>query len=75
VTVPALEKVYAHRMRHDPRDIDAARRLAEIDGRIRLGVFFRDESRPRYEEIRRLPHMTVSERARLLEKELELYAV
>jgi hypothetical protein len=62
-------------VRHDPRDIDAGRRLAEADGRVRLGVFFRDESRPRYEDVRRLPTMTVEERVGVLARELDRYAV
>ncbi len=75
VVVPEIDAVYRHRVRHDPRDIDAGRRLAEADGRVRLGVFFRDESRPRYEDLRRRPAMTAPERVRLLEQELDRYAV
>jgi 2-oxoglutarate ferredoxin oxidoreductase subunit beta len=75
VVVPELDAVYKHRVRHDPRDIDAARRLAEADGRVRLGVFFRDETRPRYEETRWLPAMTARERTDLLGKELDRYGV
>lgn len=75
VTVPELEKVYENRTWHDPSDIDAARRLAEMDGRVRLGVFFRDPSRPRYEEIRSLPARSAEERVNLLTRELDRYAV
>ena len=74
VAVPELEGVY-RRVHHDPRDIDAARRLAEADGRVRLGVFFRDASRPRYEELRALPALTAQERVDLLNRELDRYAV
>ena len=75
VVVPELEKLYANRVVHDPRDLDAARRLAEPTDRIRLGVFFRDETRPVYEEIRRVPRRTADERVKLLEEELDRYAV
>jgi 2-oxoglutarate/2-oxoacid ferredoxin oxidoreductase subunit beta len=75
VMVPELEKVYKNRVVHDPRDMDAARRLAEDMTQIRLGVFFRDESRPRYEETRYVPNHTVSEKFRLLDQELDHYAV
>jgi 2-oxoglutarate ferredoxin oxidoreductase subunit beta len=75
VVVPELEKLYANRIVHDPRDLDGARRLAEPTDRIRLGVFFRDETRPVYEEIRRVPKRTADERVKLLEEELDRYAV
>jgi 2-oxoglutarate/2-oxoacid ferredoxin oxidoreductase subunit beta len=75
VAVPDLEKHYRNRIAHDPRDIDAARRLAEPGERTRLGVFFRDESRPVYEEIRRIPRRSAEERMRLLDEELDAYAI
>ncbi len=75
ITVPDLDKVYRHRLTHDPSDIDAARRLAETSDQIRLGVFFRDENRPRYDEIRRPRKISSSERMALLNAELDKYAV
>jgi 2-oxoglutarate/2-oxoacid ferredoxin oxidoreductase subunit beta len=75
VTVPELEKSYRNRVVHDPKDLDAARRLAEDMSVVRLGVFYRDESRPRYEETRQLPVHTVEEKLSLLEEELDHYAV
>lgn len=70
-----LEGVYKHRVRHDPKDLDAARRFAEDDSRIRLGIFFRDETRPVYEDIRRLPKLTADEKLQELEKEFDRHAV
>jgi 2-oxoglutarate/2-oxoacid ferredoxin oxidoreductase subunit beta len=75
VMVPELAKAYKNRTHHDPRDIDAARRMAEDPSTIRLGVFFRDESRPRYEETRRVATPTVREKLTLLDQELDRYAV
>lgn len=75
VQVPALEKIYKSQIRHDPRDLEGARRLAGADGRIRLGVFFRDESRPCYEEIRAVPKRTPEEKIELLNAEFDRYAV
>jgi hypothetical protein len=60
---------------HDPRDLDAARRLAGDGEKIRLGVFYRNENLPRYEETRRVEHRTADERVKLLEEELDRYAV
>lgn len=75
VLVPELERTYRNTLRHDPRDLDAARRLAEPSDLIRLGVFFRDESRPRYEDLRQVQHISVDDKIRLLEKEFDRYAV
>lgn len=75
VQVPELEQLYKQQRWHDPGDLHAARRLAEPDDRVRLGVFYRDETRPRYEEVRRLPAHTAEERITLLNEEFDRYAV
>ncbi|HET9986163.1 MAG TPA: thiamine pyrophosphate-dependent enzyme [Longimicrobiales bacterium] len=75
VLLPELDRIYATRIPHDPADLDAARRLAEPSEHVRLGVFFRDESRPRYDEIRRVATRTADEKIRLLNQELDRYAV
>ncbi len=75
VTVPELDKLYTTQLRHDPRDLDAARRLAEADDRTWLGVLFRDATRPRYEELRRIPPVTAAERLSRLDAELSRHAV
>jgi 2-oxoglutarate ferredoxin oxidoreductase subunit beta len=75
VVVPELERIYHNQLHHDPRDLDTARHLAGEEGKLRLGVFFRDESRPRYDEMRRLPRHTAVERLELLDRELDRHAV
>jgi len=75
VTVPEIHAIYRNHRRHDPKDIDMARVIAEEEGRIPLGVFFRDESRPRYEETRHLPKYPAEEKVKRLNEELENYAV
>lgn len=75
IVVPGLPDRFEHRLRHDPRDLDGARQLAEDDARVRLGLFFRDESRPRYQETRALPAYTVDEKIARLNEELDRYAV
>ncbi len=75
LNVEGLEKIYKNRETHDPLDIRAARHLAETDDKIRLGVFFRDESRPRYEETRSLPAFSVEEKIDILNRELDRHAV
>jgi len=60
---------------HDPADLDAARHLADVDDRIRLGLFFRDEARPCYDELRRTRKISAAERIALLNAELDKHAV
>lgn len=75
VLVPELEKIYTKRVRHDPRDLHEAQRLAADADTVRLGVFFRDESRPTYDVLRRPPQKTTRERIALLNAEFDKYAV
>jgi 2-oxoglutarate ferredoxin oxidoreductase subunit beta len=75
VVVPELEKVYRSQLPHDPADLDAARRIADRDDAIYLGILFRDPTRARYEELRRVPPRTPDERLALLEQELDRHAV
>jgi 2-oxoglutarate ferredoxin oxidoreductase subunit beta len=73
--VPQLASIYQAQRPHDPSDLDAARRLAGDDQPIRLGIFYRDPTRPRYEETRHPPLRTADERLALLEQELERHAI
>jgi 2-oxoglutarate ferredoxin oxidoreductase subunit beta len=75
VTVPELEKTHKQQLWHDPKDLDEARRLAGPSERLRLGVFYADAARPRYDELRRRPKLTVEEKLARLNQELDTYAV
>lgn len=75
VLTPELDRIYTQRLAHDPKDLASARSLAEGEERIRLGVFFRDETRPCYDEIRRPRKVSANERISLLNAELDKYAV
>ena len=75
VMVPELERTYRNRVQHDPRDLDRARQLATPGDKVRLGVFYRDETKARYDLIRRLPARSAAERVALLNSELDKYAV
>jgi len=75
VVVPELDRLFKHKRPHDPADLDAARHLAEPDGKIRLGVFYRNETRPVYEETRAVPARSAAEKLTLLNEELDRYAV
>jgi 2-oxoglutarate ferredoxin oxidoreductase subunit beta len=75
VSVPELAKIYTNVLRHDLHDLSAARQLAEETDPIRIGVFYRDESKPRYEETRRVIHHSAAERLALLDAEFDRYAI
>lgn len=75
VVVPELERTYRNRVTHDPRDLARARELAIPGDRIRLGLFYRDPTKVRYDVIRRVPVPTLPERLALLDTELDKYAV
>ncbi|HEX9690870.1 MAG TPA: thiamine pyrophosphate-dependent enzyme [Gemmatimonadales bacterium] len=76
ITVPELDAIYKNRMPHDPRDLDRARALAEqTDDVLRLGVFYRNEALPCYDEVRAIPALTMGERITRLNEEFDRYAV
>jgi 2-oxoglutarate ferredoxin oxidoreductase subunit beta len=75
VTVTDMHPLYQNRRTHNPKDLNEARRLAEPDGKIRLGVFYRNEDLPVYEEVRAVPVPTTTEKLALLNQELDRYAV
>jgi len=75
IQAPELDAMFEHKVPHDPTDLDEARRLAEPMEVIRLGLFFRDESRPRYNETRTLPRHSAGEKIGLLQEEFDRYAV
>ncbi len=71
----SLRQIYPNQLRHDPRNLAAARELAEESSLLRLGVLYRDESNPRYNETRHLPLHTAEDKIRVLNEELDKYAV
>jgi 2-oxoglutarate/2-oxoacid ferredoxin oxidoreductase subunit beta len=75
VLVPELHAIYKNRRSHDPRDMEYARILADQRDPIPLGVLFRDESLPRYEETRRVRKFSAEEKVKRLNEELDKYAV
>jgi 2-oxoglutarate/2-oxoacid ferredoxin oxidoreductase subunit beta len=75
VVVPELEKIYKRQLRHDPSDLDAARRLAEETDSIRVGVLYRNENLPRYEDLLQPRRRSTAEKIQLLNEEFDRYAV
>lgn len=75
VDVPGLEKLFKARREHDPKNLDEARALAQRTDLLRLGIFFRDESFPVYDEIRAVSPVSAEEKIDRLNKEFDRYAV
>ena len=75
IVVPDLDQIYKNQLYHDPADLDDARRLTEPGERIRVGLFFQNESRPRYDDVRRQRIHTAQEKIDLLNREFDRYAV
>ena len=75
IVVPELEPIYKARRIHDPSNIDEARRLADVDERITLGLFYRNAQRPCYDALRRPRKISAAERIALLDAELDKHAV
>jgi 2-oxoglutarate ferredoxin oxidoreductase subunit beta len=75
VDVPALEQLFKSRRVHDPLELDDARALAHRTDKLRLGVFYRNDDLPVYEEVRAVPKVSAEEKVARLNKEFERYAV
>jgi len=75
ITVPGLETIYKNVVRHDPGDLDEARRMAGAGERLRIGLLYHDPTKPRYEETRVQRTLTAQEKIDRLDQELDRYAV
>jgi 2-oxoglutarate ferredoxin oxidoreductase subunit beta len=75
VDPPGLEQLFKARRVHDPRNLDEARALAHRTDMLRLGVFFRDDNLPVYDQIRAVAPVSAEEKIKRLNKEFERYAV
>jgi 2-oxoglutarate ferredoxin oxidoreductase subunit beta len=73
---PALARVFKNRTVHDPSDMAEARRLAEEHDPLPIGLFYRDPTRPRYEQHSTLGmDMSAEERRSGLEHELDRFQI
>jgi 2-oxoglutarate ferredoxin oxidoreductase subunit beta len=75
IGVPELEGIYKNHTYHDPSDLTNGFRLAQDDGRFRLGLFYQNENLPVYEEVRAVPAKSAEQKLEILNKELDRYAV
>jgi 2-oxoglutarate ferredoxin oxidoreductase subunit beta len=61
---------------HDPSDLGRARALAEVGEKISVGILYRDDSVPCYEDLhRREKHLPVNAKIAALEREFDRFTV
>jgi 2-oxoglutarate ferredoxin oxidoreductase subunit beta len=65
---PGLARLYKQQEAHNPADIHRAREIASLTDRIPVGILYRDEAVPCYEDLRRPAGLPTAE---LVETELE----
>lgn len=77
VTVdPAVARIFKNQQTHDPSDMSEARDLAERKDMVPIGLFFRDETRPCYEDYTTAGmEMTARQKLDALNEELDRFAV
>ena len=72
----ALGKIYRNQREHDPQDLERARALAGIDDPIPVGILYRNEDVPCYEELRHAGQLRTSDFIRGgLEAEFDRFTV
>ncbi len=72
----SLSKIYRQQEVHDPADLHRAREIASIDDPIPVGIFYRNEDMPRYEDIRDADRPYTPETTKaVLEKEFDKFTI
>ena len=75
VNASEIQDIYENQITHDPSDLSAARELAANADKVRIGLFYRNENLPRYDELRKIPVLTAEQKIEKLNRELDRYAV
>ncbi len=67
---------FTSREEHDPGNLARARELAAMSDKLPVGIFYRDETVPCYDDLcRRQQHLPVSAKMAALERELDRFTV
>lgn len=73
---PALARVYPNQKQHDPADMSRAREIAAMNDPIPVGVLYRDERVPCYEDLQAPNGMTTpAELKHFLESEFDKFTI
>ena len=72
----ALARSYSNQLDHDPANLEAARRIAEQDDPIPVGILYRNPAVPCYEDLRRTTKLRTPEFIRAgFESELDKFTI
>lgn len=72
---PELAKIYKNQEEHDPSNLNRAREIAEQDEKIPVGILYRNENVPCYDEIKKPKQFyTFEDRETALENEFEKFS-
>jgi 2-oxoglutarate ferredoxin oxidoreductase subunit beta len=72
----ALAKIYKVQEVHDPSNLNRAREIAEWDDRVPVGILYRNENIPRYDELKRPARMpSIEQRQSVLEKAFDRFGI
>jgi 2-oxoglutarate ferredoxin oxidoreductase subunit beta len=73
---PELSRTYRNQIEHDPANIDRAREIASSEDPIPVGILYRNDAVPCYEELRNAGQMRTAEQIRAgFEAELDKFTV
>ncbi|MFI5255360.1 MAG: thiamine pyrophosphate-dependent enzyme [Candidatus Limnocylindrales bacterium] len=73
---PSLGRTYTNQLVHDPSDIDRAREVASLEDPIPVGILYRNDNVPSYEDLRHPARFRTPESIRAgFEKELDRVTV
>ncbi|HEY6957514.1 MAG TPA: thiamine pyrophosphate-dependent enzyme [Candidatus Limnocylindria bacterium] len=71
-----ISRTYRNQLEHDPRDLDAARRIASIEDPIPVGILYQNDDVPCYEDTRHASEVrTPAQIRRGLEGELDKFTI
>lgn len=72
----AVSKIYKQQTTHDPSDIHEAKRYADLQDQVAIGILYRNEDVPCYDEIRKPKHRTSAALVKnALEKEFDKFGI
>ena len=72
----ATAKIYKNRQEHDPSDLNLAREIAEKDDQVPVGILYRNENVPCYEDLRKPGRVYVPEQTQsLLETAFDKFGI
>jgi 2-oxoglutarate ferredoxin oxidoreductase subunit beta len=75
IKIEGVKELYKNHVYHDPSDLVEAHRIAANPARLLFGLYYKNESAPCLEDVRRVPSRSVEEKIEILNTELDRYAV